>query len=215
MPAIEDTRQFRFKVDAGQLAKLRNPAFERPREPAIYQAPLVIVKEAPGVTRRDGMAWLATENVTLPSQSFHAASGSGHRNGIAFIRYLQLLTHSELWVRCALLTSLQFGAERRRTLKEDLDGFPIVPWENLTEEQQVKAGKLSDRLLAGDSSVFGDIDAFFAGLCGLDPRDMEVIRDTLSMGLPFKMVRAKASRPPERSGTEILCTTGGGIAPIL
>ena len=85
----------------------------------------------------------------------------------SLIRYLQLLIHSEMWVHYALLTSLQFGAERRRTLKEDLDGFPIVPWENLTEEQQVKAGKLSDRLLAGDSSVFGDIDAFSPVFVGL------------------------------------------------
>jgi hypothetical protein len=123
MPSLKSTRQFRFKVDVHQLDKLKEPVFERPREPVIYQAPLVIVKEAPGVARRNGMAWLATEDVAY-SQSFHAASAKGHKDGADLVRYLQLLIHTEVWIHYALLTSLQLGAERRRILKRGSRRIP-------------------------------------------------------------------------------------------
>jgi SAM-dependent methyltransferase len=210
MPVLKGTRQFRFLVDVHQLDKLEKPVFERPREPAIYQAPLVIVKEAPGVARRNGMAWLATEDVAY-SQSFHAASAKGHRNGVDLVRYLQLLIHAEVWIHYALLTSLQLGAERRRILKEDLDGFPIIPWEVLSEEQRALMRQLSDRLLLGDLDVFPAIDNFFADLYHLQPRDIEVIRDTLSVELPFKPVRAKASAPPGPNQRREFCARMEGV----
>ena len=210
MPVLRSARQFRFKVDVSQLNKLEKPVFERPREPIIYQGPLVVVKEAPGVTRRNGMAWLATENVAY-SQSFHGASAKGHSDADGLVRYLQLLIHTEIWIHYALLTSLQFGAERRRILKEDLDGFPIIPWAKLSSEQRTSVRKLSDRLLAEDLSVFPDIDAFFADLYDLKTRDMEVIRDTLRVELPFKSVRAKASAPPSAKQRREFCTRMEGV----
>jgi SAM-dependent methyltransferase len=210
MPVLKSTRQFRFRIDVSQLDRLEEPVFERPREPTIYQAPLVVVKEAPGVNRRNGMAWLATENVAY-SQSFHAASADRRADGECLVRYLQLLVHTGIWIHYALLTSLQFGAERRRILKEDLDGFPIIPWANLSAEQRTTVRKISDRLLAEDLSVFPDIDAFFADLYGLKPRDMEVIRDTLRVELPFKSVRAKASAPPGAKQRREFCARMDGV----
>jgi hypothetical protein len=210
MPVLKNTRQFRFRVDVRQLDKLEKPVFERPREPVIYQAPLVIVKEAPGANRRNGMAWLATEGVAY-SQSFHAASAKGHKDDVDLVRYLQLLIHTEMWIHYALLTSLQLGAERRRILKEDLDGFPIIPWEKLAYEQRALVRKLSDRLLAGDLSVFVEIDLFFANLYRLKPRDMEVIHDTLSVELPFKSVRAKASAAPSPKQRREFCQRMEGL----
>jgi type I restriction-modification system DNA methylase subunit len=210
MAVIESTRQFRFKVDIGRLDRLEKPVFERPRKPVIYQAPLVIVKEAPSVTRRNGMAWLATENVAY-NQSFHAASAKGHKDALDLVRYLQLLIHTKVWIHYALLTSLQFGAERRRMLKEDLDGFPIIPWEKLTHEERTLMRQLSGRLLSEDMTVFPDIDAFFASLYRLKPRDMEVIRDTLRVELPFKSVRARASAPPSQKQRRDFCMRMEGV----
>jgi hypothetical protein len=156
------------------------------------------------------MAWLATEGVAY-SQSFHAASAKGHKDDVDLVRYLQLLIHTEVWIHYALLTSLQLGAERRRILKEDLDGFPIIPWEKLAYEQRTLMRKLSDRLLAGDLSVFAEIDLFFANLYRLKPRDMEVIHDTLSVELPFKSVRAKASAAPSPKQRREFCQRMEGV----
>jgi hypothetical protein len=215
LPDVKDTRKFRFRVEAGLLAKFWRPTALRPRERELYRAPLILVKESPGVERSNGRAWIAFEDVAF-NESFHGFSGAGHPQGEALVRYLQLLTHSDLWMHYALLTSPKFGAERRRVYQEDLEGFPIVPWAKLSPDQRATARTLSNRLLAEDSGVFADIDAFFAGLYGLRPRDMEVIRDTLSMELPFKSVRAKASaRPGSRQRREFCVRMEGVLRPFF
>jgi hypothetical protein len=96
-------------------------------------------------------------------------------------------------------------------LKEDLDGFPIIPWEKLTHEERTLMRQLSGRLLSEDMTVFPDIDAFFASLYRLKPRDMEVIRDTLRVELPFKSVRARASAPPSQKQRRDFCMRMEGV----
>ena len=210
MPVLKSTRQFRFKVDVTQLDKLENPVFERPREERIYRAPLVVMKEAPGSSRKLGMAWLVLEDVAF-NESFYGASAAGHPDGESLVRYLQLLVHADIWMHYALLTSPKFGAERRKIYKEDLEGFPILPWAKLSSIQRTLVRKLSNRLIAEDAEVFAEIDDFFAGLYGLKPRDMEVIRDTLSVELPFKPVRAKASLPPSTKQRREFCSRMEGV----
>ena len=78
----------------------------------------------------------------------------------------------------ALLTSPKLGAERRVIYKEDLEGFPIVPWASLSLSQRATAQNLSRRLLVEHDQVFSEIDEFFADLYRLRTRDTEVIRDT-------------------------------------
>jgi SAM-dependent methyltransferase len=56
LPDVSNTRTFRFLVKANHLDCLTKPAFERPRERAIYRSPLVLVKEAPGASRKAGLA---------------------------------------------------------------------------------------------------------------------------------------------------------------
>jgi len=118
------------------------------------------------------------------------------------VNYLHLLIHSDLWMHYSLLTSPKLGAERRVIYKEDLEEFLIVPWDNLAVPQKKRVEKISERLLNEDLSAFEDIDAFFAELYGLSARDMEVIRDTLSVELPYDAVRKRASAPPAEKQKE-------------
>ena len=210
LPNVNDTNQFRFVVRAEELENFERPTAFRPRERELYEAPLVLVKEAPGNSRVEGMAWLAMDDVTF-NESFHGASAAGHPDGESLIRYLQLLVHADIWMHYALLTSPKFGAERRKIYKEDLEGFPIISWAKLSSIQRTLAGRLSNRLIAEDTDVFAEIDDFFAGLYGLKPRDMEVIRDTLSVELPFKAVRAKASLPPSTKQRREFCARMEGV----
>lgn len=215
MPVLKSTRQFRFNVDVTQLDKLEKPIFERPREERIYRQPLVVMKEAPGSSRKFGMAWLVLEDVAF-NESFYGASAAGHPDGESLVRYLQLLVHADIWMHYALLTSPKFGAERRKIYKEDLEGFPIIAWTKLSSVQCALVRKLSNRLIQEDTEVFTEIDDFFAGLYGLKPRDREVIRDTLSVELPFRAVRAKASAPPsQRQRREFLARMEGVLRPFF
>ena len=167
------------------------------------------------MAREEGRAWLALEDVAF-NQSFYGFSGAGNPEGEALVRYIQLLTHSDLWMHYALLTSPKLGAERREFYKEDLEGFPIIPWEKLSPDEKAIAHRLSDRLVAEDLTVFPEIDAFFANLYHLKQRDMEVIRDTLSMELPFKSVRARASvRPGGRVRRDFCARLQGVLRPFF
>ena len=210
LPDVNDTKQFRFLIRPAELKKFQRATACFPRERDLYKKPLVLIKESPGIARGNGRAWLALEDVAF-NQSFHGFSGAGNSDGEALVRYLQLVAHSDLWTHYALLTSPKLGAERRVIYKEDLEGFPIIPWMKLSVAQRNSVHKLSDRLLADDVSVFSEIDEFFANLYGLKPRDMEVIHDTLSVELPFKSVRARASASPSPKQRREFCTRMEGV----
>lgn len=215
LPSIKGTTDFKFSVDVTKLSRLEKPAFERPRDRGLYRAPLVLVKAFVAVERQEGRSWLALKDVAF-NESFHGFSAAGNPEGEALVRYMQLLTHSDLWMHYALLTSPKLGAERRQLYKEDLDGFPVVPWASLTPNQKAAVSTLSYRLLANDSQVFSEIDSFFAELYRLKPLDMEVIRDTLSMELPFKAVREKASAQPALKQRREFCVrVEGALQPFF
>jgi hypothetical protein len=102
----------------------------------------------------------------------------------------------------ALLTSPKFGVERRKFYKTVLDDCPIIPLSSLTEGQQNTIRCLSNRLAREDTTVFGEIDAFFGSLYGLGPLDLEVIRDTLDVSLPYDKSRRRACRAPSAAERE-------------
>ena len=210
LPNVTAMAPFRFSVRSSELPLFTRITAARPRSRDYFRAPLVLIKESPGIARRDGRAWLALEDVAF-NQSFHGFSGAGNPEGEVLVRYLQLVTHSDLWMHYALLTSPKLGAERRVIYKEDLEGFPIIPWAKLSSDQRAAVRRLSNRLLAEDLGVFSDVDAFFADLYQLKPRDMEVVRDTLSVELPFKSVRNKASAPPAPKQRREFCTRMEGV----
>jgi hypothetical protein len=96
----------------------------------------------------------------------------------------------------ALCTKARFGAERRVLDKADLDDCPIIPFERLSAEQRQKVAQLSNRLIARDLTVFDEIDDFFGSLFGLDSKDMEVVRDTVEVAMPYIESRDRACTPP-------------------
>jgi methylase of polypeptide subunit release factors len=195
VPDITESDRFRFLVDVGRLKQFTRATLFRPRDRDIYRAPLVLIKQAPGSDPKKGRAWLALADV-MYRQSFHGFSAHGHADGEDLVRYLHLLAHSNVWMHHILLTSPLFGGERRVIYVEDIERFPIVPWSELSADQRRNVRRLSGQLLANEDRALDEIDAFFSELYRLKPRDMEVIRDTLSVEFPFKSVRAKASAAP-------------------
>jgi hypothetical protein len=164
-------------------------------------APLVLVKESPGAHRENGWALLSLEAVAF-DQSFYGYSAVGFKESELLVRYLQLFVHSIIWLHYALVTSPKLGAERRTIYKSDLDECPIVPFRRLTNAERDKVAELSRRLTEEDLEVFSEIDTFFGQLYGLDLLDLEVIRDTLEVGLPYQEARERASAQPDEDECE-------------
>ncbi len=210
LPDVNDTERFSFEVDVDVLKPFSRPTAFRPRDRALFRSPLVLAKVSPGLHRTEGRAWLTTEDVAF-NESFNGFSAHGHPHAHELARYILLTAHSDLWMHYALLTSPEFGAERRKVHLADMEKFPIIPWEKLTKDERAIGRTLSARLLAEDLTVFSEIDAFFATLYGLKQRDMDVIRDTLSVELPFKSVRRKASLPPVTKQRREFCSRMEGV----
>ena len=202
LPNLDSTNAFRFLVKADELLPFKRDTASRPRKKAIYEAPLVLVKEAPGIDRTLGWALLSFDKIAY-NESFCGYSAAGHKDGELLVRYLQLFVHSSVWLHYALMTSAKFGAERRRFYKADLDECPIIPLDKLSDEQRRDVSNLSQRLVAGDLNVFGEIDAFFGKLYGLNKLDLEVIRDTLEVCLPYDESRERACHVPAVVAREI------------
>ena len=184
-----------FLVDTASLSPFNHPTACWPRTIELYTAPLVLIKQAPGPERRRSWALLSLSNVTF-NQSYHGYSSAKHPSPELLARYLHLFANSLIRMHYALITRPRFGAERRILDKADLDEFPIIPVEDLSNSQREDLLALSNRLIAGDTAVFNEIDTFFGDLYGLDELDLEVIRDTLDVSLPFSLSRKRACKRP-------------------
>jgi hypothetical protein len=201
LPNLDSTDSFRFIVQPNELHIFKRRTVGWPRRETIYKAPLVLVKEAPGINRNLGWALLSFSNIAY-NESFCGYSAAGHPDGELLVRYIQLFVHSSVWQHYILLTSAKFGAERRRFYKADLDECPVIPLSKLTPEQRKMVSTLSKRLVREDSSAFDEIDSFFGSLYGLDKLDLEVIRDTLKVCLPYDESRERACHYPTLSERE-------------
>ena len=131
----------------------------RPRDPEIYRSPLALFRESPKPNRAQRGGLLARKDVVF-SESFVGYSAHGHPQGEALVRYLQLLSYSDIFLFCVLMTSAKFGIERDAGLKEDVDSFPFIPFESLTADQCNSLLGLSTRLIAGENP-WEEIDVFF------------------------------------------------------
>jgi hypothetical protein len=157
--------------------------------------------ESPGLSRKAGWALLSFSDVAY-NESFYGYSAAGHGDAELLARYVHLFVHSLIWMHYALLTSPKFGVERRKFYKTVLDDCPIIPLSSLTEGQQNAIRCLSDRLEREDTTVFDEIDSFFGSLYGLGRLDLEVIRDTLDVSLPYDKSRRRACRAPSATERE-------------
>jgi hypothetical protein len=201
LPNLDETSLFAFLVKPQQLQPFSRSAVCWPRRRQVYSAPLALIKESPGSCRESGFALLSFEDVAF-TESFYGFSGAGHHQGESLVRYLHLFMHSFLWTYYVLLTSPKFGVERRVLYKRDIDECPIVPFDALAAEQRGQVLTLSRRLEVGDRRVFEEVDTLFAGIYGLDELDIEVIRDTLNVCLPYTDSRRRACQVPTRLETE-------------
>lgn len=202
LPDLSATDKFRFVVDVRKLVFFSHDTASRPRiyergsdKLRVYRGPLTLVKEALGLNRSGGLALICADDLAY-NRSFYGYSAAGHESGERLTRYLQLFVHSQTWLHYALLTSAKLGVERPNLYKEDLDDCPIIPFDRLTNDQRAEVNRLSKRLIAEETEVFADIDAFFGKLYGLDERDMQVIRDTLEVRDPNDETGQRGSQPP-------------------
>jgi hypothetical protein len=72
----------------------------------------------------------------------------------------------------------------------------------LSDVERERVAELSERLIEEDLEVFPEIDEFFGRLYGLNGLDLEVIRDTLEVCLPYNESRVRANSRPRTDECE-------------
>ncbi len=201
LPDLTCVEPGEFLIDIRGLPMFDRKTLYRAGKLEDYKQPLVLMKQAPGQDRADGWAMLSLDDVAY-SRVFHGYSAAAHPEGEMLCRYVQLFSHTLLRIYYALCTKPRFGAERRVLDKADVDDCPIFPFERLTSAQRQTVADLSARLIARDATVFTEVDAFFASLFGLDHKDMEVVRDTVEVAMPYIESRDRACNPPRPADRE-------------
>ena len=201
LPNLTTSYNGRFSIDTCKLRPFGRKTAHRPRERECYRSPLVLVKQSPGLSREHCWAFLSFKDIAFSSE-FFGYSSADHPYSELLAKYLFLFCHSLVWIHYVLMTAPVFGAERRRIYKTDLDECPIIPFERLNGEQRQIVAMLSQRLLNCDINVMPEIDAFFGSLYGLDELDLEVIRDTLDVCLPYAKSRGRACSIPTSAEVE-------------
>lgn len=187
----------KFSTEGVTLPKFDRERLHTPRDPSIYRAPLLVVRESFKEDRDRGCGILALRDLAY-SESFFGYSAQGYRKGDPedLIRYLYVLTYSNLFYYIALLSSSKFGIERDAFLKEDVDQFPMVPFESLSSEQVQGLRNLSKSIAHGNCP-WADVDNWVYRLYGLDSSDQQVILDTLQTALPFASSKIRAQQAPD------------------
>jgi type I restriction-modification system DNA methylase subunit len=190
-----------FVVETRDLPIFQRRTLSRPRTRGHYEAPLVLMKQAPGLDRCDAWALLSFHDVAY-TRTFHGYSAGSREDAELLCRYVHLFAHTNLRMHFALCTKARFGAERRVLDKADIDDCPFFPFEQLSAANRATVAELSGRLVEGDLTVFNDIDSFFGSLFGLSTKDMEVVRDTVDVAMPYSESRERACNPPSSGERE-------------
>ena len=192
-----------FFVEDESLGLFSRERIHDPRSKDIFVGPLVLVHKSPSANTGRISVAISDRDVVF-NESFYGYSPSGHPNARLLARYLALILGSKLVTWLALVTSGEFGFERDVVEKAALDQVPLPDFDKLSGKQRGEIRKLTEGLRSGATS-WEDVDDWVARLYGLSQGDLQVVFDTLELGLPFAENKRKAQKVPSAIEKDEFC----------
>ena len=188
-----------FRVHVGNLMPFQLAKLESPRKNEIYRPPLVVVRKSLRDHRERGRALISEEDIFY-SESFFGYSTYGHKNGSHLAKYLLVLLHSNLFQYYNLLTSSQYGTDRDVLQVNDIDRFPFIPLEILSDKQIQSILGLANELLADpkdnniddfmrfilENPLWEQLDATVSQIYNLSEYEIQRINDIVAIEAPHK-----------------------------
>lgn len=190
-------------IDTTQLKPFRYDRIHDPRDPRLFEAPIVIVHQSPPAEHgriRVGV----TDKPVAYNESFYGYSPGEFERADALVRYLALVFGSKFTLWLMLVTSGKFGFEREVVEKDALDRIPLPDFRKLTPAKLDEITQLFDGLRTSEKN-WDDVDHWVAELYGLGPSDLQIISDTLAFNLPFAETKSAAQTRPESETTADFC----------
>lgn len=193
-------------INTRWLPKFELPSLYSNYEREVFSAPLLLFRESPKKYRGQRGAIVSYDDLVY-RETFFGYSCAGHPRPELLAKYLQLVSLSEVFTYWMLMTSSKYGIERDAILKEDVDAFPIIPFESLSNAQVEEISRLSEELYIGSMNWL-DLDKFVGKLYGLSRADQSVIKDTLVISLPYSQNKDYAEALPKEELTDFImeCT---------
>lgn len=189
-----------FLVMGDTLPPYQPKGLHRSRNPKIYDAPLLLVREGSRAERALGRGLISFVDVAY-NRSFYGFSCAGHNDAIFLAKYLLMLLHSQVFEHFTLMTSGRFGVERKVIQVLDVVNFPFIAPELLSHEVRQAVEASASSLIAKQPN-WGLLDDVTAKIYGLNNLDQQTIADTLATRAPFATARKHASRAITRLEAE-------------
>ena len=178
-----------FNVVLADLNLYVGKGLEWPRSPSIYKAPLVLVRKTLREDRARGRALLSFGDLAF-SESYYGYSTSDHQFSVFLTHYLLVLLHSKLFEYVTLMISGEFGVEREVQQKMDIDRFPFIPPEELSDKQRQAIETCAHQLI-NKHPDWRMLDHTVGRLYGLSSTDHQILSDTLAINAPYASARER------------------------
>jgi hypothetical protein len=157
----------------------------RPRQEALYQAPLVIIPQSPGDDGEAPRAYISDRPLAF-SQSYYGYSCAEHSEADTLATLIYLLPHSTLFAYFCLMTSRRSGFDRQTFNKEEFDALPFPDIAKLPDTAKATIRSLAQRLQYDVQKPWQEINEFIFGLYGLDSDAVQVATDTLFAAASYR-----------------------------
>lgn len=191
-------------VKTDQLEPFHYDRVHDPRDPRLFEAPLVIVHKSPPAEL--GRIRVAVSNKPVAyNENFYGYSPGEFEHADVLVRYLALVFGSKFALWLALITSGEFGFEREVIEKVALDRIPLPDFRKLVPHTLNEITQLFNDLCLAKKS-WDDVDRWVADLYGLGSSDLQIISDTLAFNLPFAETKTAAQARPDPKTTANFCT---------
>ena len=196
LPDLAGTTTHGFIVSASELPGFSRRTLLRPRNRANYRGPLLLLRETIPSSRLSPRAVRCEKDVAY-SRSFNGISFAEIPDGLAIVRYLQLVLQSGAALFFELLCDARYGVERDTVYLESVKRIPVVPFGSLNGAQRRRCAELAARLSADmTEELADDIDTLVFDIYGLAGADRDAVTDTLQTGLPSARSKKRALSPP-------------------
>jgi hypothetical protein len=211
----EVSTQDTFGLQHGQAT--RHFSYEHvqwPRDPDIYKGPLLLLRESPKF-ERSARGALYCEDDVVYTESFFGLSlrGSDQLKRLADLLYV--VSYSDLLLYYQLLSSPKFGVERDSALQTDLEEFPLVDYDKLTDVEVQCLASVAAKLRRQEE-CWDEVDQIVAKLYDLSGWDEQLIKDTLASELPFaQCVTEASSKPSDQKVSEFASTLQELLQPFV
>jgi hypothetical protein len=190
-------------INTDQLELFLHDRVHDPRNPRLFDAPIVIVHKSPPAEHGRIRVAVSDRRVAY-NENFYGYSPAEFEHADVLVRYLALVFGSKFTLWLALITSGEFGFERDVIEKATLDRIPLPDFRKLTPTRLTEITQLFDGLRSSEKT-WEDIDRWVAELYGLGPTDLQTISDTLAFNLPFAETKKAAQVRPNEKTTAGFC----------